>query len=106
MTTSSSLTLPGCRFRSITISAISIAPSNATAPRRPVRPRHPRTENGRERPAAAALLLRNSERIWLIYRHDWYTDPQRLIPAALDEELDLVDSQQFYGLQVQRYEVP
>ena len=51
-------------------------------------------------------LLRNRERVWLIYSHDWYTDPQRLIPAALDEELDLVDSQQFYGLQVQRYEVP
>jgi hypothetical protein len=51
-------------------------------------------------------LLRNRERVWLVYSHDWYTDPQHLIPAALDEDLDLVDSQQFFGLQVLKYEVP
>jgi hypothetical protein len=51
-------------------------------------------------------LLRHRERVWLVYSHDWYTDPQGLIPAALDAELELTDSQQFNGLQVQRYEVP
>jgi mannosyltransferase len=51
-------------------------------------------------------LLRHRERVWLVYSHDWYTDPQGLIPAALDAELELTDSQQFKGLQVQRYEVP
>jgi hypothetical protein len=51
-------------------------------------------------------LLEGHDRVWLVYSHDWYTDPQGLIPAALDAELELTDSQQFNGLQVQRYEVP
>jgi len=49
-------------------------------------------------------LLRHRERVWLVYSHDWYTDPQGLIPAALDAELELTDLQQFTGVQVQRYE--
>ena len=51
-------------------------------------------------------LLRNRERVWLVYSHDWYTDPQKLIPATLDEELDLMDQRNFFGLEVRLYGVP
>ncbi len=48
-------------------------------------------------------LVRGRERVWLIYSHDWYTDPQGLIPPALEEELDLLDRWDFYGLQAWLY---
>ena len=50
-------------------------------------------------------LIRGHERVWLVYSHDWYTDPEGLIPPALDEELDRLDQWGFYGLQVQLYGV-
>ena len=51
-------------------------------------------------------LIRDHPRIWLVYSHDWYTDPDKLIPSALDEELDLLETRRFFGLQVQLYGVP
>ena len=48
-------------------------------------------------------LVKNRERVWLVYSHDWYTDPEKLIPAALEEELDLAGTQHYYGLQVLHY---
>ena len=50
-------------------------------------------------------LIRGHERVWLVYSHDWYTDPQGLIPPVLEEELDLLDRWDFHGLQVQLYGV-
>ena len=50
-------------------------------------------------------LIRGHERVWLVYSHDWYTDPQGLIPPALEEELDMLDRWGFYGLQVCLYGV-
>ncbi len=50
-------------------------------------------------------LVQGHERVWLVYSHDWYTDPQGLIPPALEEELDLLDRWDFYGLQVWLYGV-
>jgi hypothetical protein len=50
-------------------------------------------------------LIRGRERVWLVYSHDWYTDPQGLIPLALEEELDVLDRWGFYGLQVRLYGV-
>ncbi len=49
-------------------------------------------------------LVNDRRRVWLVYSHDWYTDPQRMIPAALEEEFDLVATQTFYGLQILLYE--
>jgi hypothetical protein len=51
-------------------------------------------------------LIRGRQRIWLVYSHNWYTDPQNLIPAALEKELKLLDRREFYGLQVCLYGVP
>jgi len=48
-------------------------------------------------------LIRGHNRIWLVYSHNWYTDPQNLIPPALDDELDLLDTWDFYGLQLHLY---
>ena len=48
-------------------------------------------------------LLQGHERVWLVYSHDWYADPQGLIPLVLEEELDLLDRWDFYGLQVWLY---
>ena len=48
-------------------------------------------------------LIQVRERVWLVYSHDWYTDPQGLIPSALEEELDLLDRCEFHDLQVWLY---
>jgi len=48
-------------------------------------------------------LIGSRNRVWLIYSHDWYTDPQKLIPAALDKRLTLLDRQSFYGLELRLY---
>jgi hypothetical protein len=48
-------------------------------------------------------LVGDRERVWLIYSHNWYTDPQGLIPPALEETLDLQNRWEFYGLQVWLY---
>ncbi|MCB9122572.1 MAG: glycosyltransferase family 39 protein [Caldilineaceae bacterium] len=50
-----------------------------------------------------AELIGNRDRVWLIYSHDWYTDPQKLIPAALNKQLSLLDQQAFYGLELRLY---
>jgi hypothetical protein len=51
-------------------------------------------------------LVRNRERVWFVYSHNWYTDPQSLIPKALREELELVKRQRFYGLELYLYGRP
>jgi 4-amino-4-deoxy-L-arabinose transferase-like glycosyltransferase len=51
-------------------------------------------------------LIRDHDRVWLIYSHNWYTDPDNLIPAALGRELKLLDQQNFVGLEVRLYGVP
>jgi len=43
-------------------------------------------------------LIQGRERVWLVYSHDWYTDP-----PALAEELDLLDRCKFHDLQVRLY---
>ncbi len=48
-------------------------------------------------------LLTNHRRIWLIYSHDWYTDPEGMIPSELRQQLRLVDQRQFIGLQVLQF---
>jgi hypothetical protein len=50
------------------------------------------------------LLIRPHTRVWLIYSHAWYTDPDGLIPAALSGELRLLQQQRFVGVEVLRYE--
>jgi len=49
-------------------------------------------------------LVQGRERVWLVYSHDWYTDPEGLIPWVLEEELDLRGRCDFVGLQVRLYD--
>ncbi len=44
--------------------------------------------------------------IWLVYSHEWYTDPQALVPATLRETLTLRELRRFAGLQLQLWERP
>ncbi len=48
-------------------------------------------------------LIQGHERVWLVYSHNWYTDPMGLIPAALDKEMERLGDWQFHGLQVYLY---
>ena len=51
-------------------------------------------------------LVEGRERVWLVYSHNWYTDPQGLIPHTLGSQLDLIRQRDFYGGQVQFYAAP
>ena len=50
--------------------------------------------------------LSGRKRVWLVYSHNWYTDPMGLIPQTLASEMDLIQERQFYGVQVQLYGTP
>ena len=49
-------------------------------------------------------LLMGRKRVWLIYSHDWYTDPKKIIPRELNQMLQQQEQREFAGLQVIRYE--
>jgi mannosyltransferase len=49
-------------------------------------------------------LIRGRERVWLVYSHDWYTDPQRLIPAALEQVLTPAETRSYGGVEIRLYE--
>ncbi len=51
-------------------------------------------------------LLSGRERVWLVYSHNWYTDPMGLIPQTLASQMKLARQRDFYGGQVQLYEAP
>ncbi len=48
-------------------------------------------------------LVSGRQRVWLVYSHQWYTDPEGLIPQALASTLDLQQQWRFEGLQVHLY---
>ena len=49
-------------------------------------------------------LLTGHKRIWLVYSHDWYTDPNQLIPSELRQQLHQTEQNAFIGLQVLRFD--
>ena len=51
-------------------------------------------------------LLRQHERVWLVYSHNWYTDPQNIVVNTLSEELTLLDQRRFFGLEIHLYGTP
>ena len=51
-------------------------------------------------------LLSGHNRVWLVYSHDSYTDPMGLIPQTLASQMKLIQTDDFYGGQVQLYENP
>ena len=51
-------------------------------------------------------LISDKKRVWLIYSHNWYTDPKNLIPTALSQDLKQLDQRRFNGLEVRLYGIP
>jgi hypothetical protein len=49
-------------------------------------------------------LAASHPRVWLVYSHDWYTDPQQVIPREFNRLMRRTDHRHFVGLQVMRYE--
>ena len=45
-------------------------------------------------------LIANRERVWLVYSHEWYTDPQHIVVRELTRTMQAADRQEFEGLQV------
>jgi hypothetical protein len=48
-------------------------------------------------------LLRGHNRVWLVYSHEFYTDPNGLIPQMLATKMELIQQRDFYGGQFQLY---
>lgn len=48
-------------------------------------------------------LVAGRDRVWLVYSHQWYTDPEGLVPPALAAALNLQQTWTFKGLQVRLY---
>jgi mannosyltransferase len=48
-------------------------------------------------------LIEGRSRVWLVYSHDWYTDPTGLIPRTLEATLDETARTEFPGLQIFEY---
>jgi hypothetical protein len=51
-------------------------------------------------------LINGHNRVWLVYSHNWYTDPLELVPQTLASKMELIRQRDFYGGQVQLYETP
>jgi hypothetical protein len=51
-------------------------------------------------------LIDGRKRVWLVYSHNWYTDPMGLIPQTLASKMELIRKRDFYGGQLQLYETP
>jgi hypothetical protein len=45
-------------------------------------------------------LVRDHDRVWLVYSHAWYTDPRGLIPSELEAERVLLNRWKLQGLDV------
>ena len=55
---------------------------------------------------ALISLLHGHNRVWLVYSHNDYTDPKGLIPQTLASQMKLIQTRDFYGVQVQLYGTP
>ena len=51
-------------------------------------------------------LQSGRDRVWLVYSHNWNTDPMGLIPQTLASHWRLIRQRDFYGGQVQLYGTP
>jgi asparagine N-glycosylation enzyme membrane subunit Stt3 len=45
-------------------------------------------------------LVGSRDRVWLVYSHEWYTDPQGLVPSGLRAEMALLNRWEFHGLEI------
>lgn len=55
---------------------------------------------------ALVSLLREHDRVWLVYSHELYTDPEGLIPQTFAAHKKLISTREFYGGRVELYANP
>lgn len=55
-------------------------------------------------PAIEAIASR-FERVWLVYSHEYYTDPEEVVPQALHAVGDVEQAAKFHDVEVRRYEI-
>lgn len=51
-------------------------------------------------------IIEGRKRIWLVYSHNWWTDPESLIQKELSSHMNLIDVQMYNGIQIQLYNQP
>jgi mannosyltransferase len=51
-------------------------------------------------------LLSGHDRVWLVYSHNSYTDPDGIVPRTIAAQKKLVKERDFFGGRVQLYETP
>ena len=51
-------------------------------------------------------LVADADRVWLVYSHEWYTDPDGIIPRELGTLMQQTDRESFEGLQVLTFARP
>jgi hypothetical protein len=56
--------------------------------------------------AGLTSLLSEHDRVWLVYSHNSYTDPEWLVPQTLGSKKKLLRERDFYGGKVQLYVTP
>ncbi|HSB66827.1 MAG TPA: glycosyltransferase family 39 protein [Anaerolineales bacterium] len=49
-------------------------------------------------------LLHGHKRVWLVYSHNGYTDPEGIVRQTLVYEMTFIQKREFYGVEVQLYE--
>ena len=49
------------------------------------------------------MCLAGRERVWLIYSHNWYSDPDGIVPLALGALFREEEQTQLVGIQISRY---
>jgi mannosyltransferase len=53
---------------------------------------------------ALVATVRDAGCVWLVYSHDWYTDPEKIVPRVLRRELMSRGIRRFVGLELHLYE--
>ncbi len=52
---------------------------------------------------ALQAVARLHHRVWLVYCHDWFTDPHQIAPRALHQVARLVEDKEFWGVRLLLY---
>ena len=48
-------------------------------------------------------MLAGREQVWLVYSHNWYSDPEGIIPRELGKIFGESEQAEFPGIQIIRY---
>jgi mannosyltransferase len=51
-------------------------------------------------------LLQGHARVWLVYSHNWYTDPNGIVPQTLASQMKLIQQDDYTGVRISLYGTP